>query len=55
MSMILNNLNKIFFLGFLKLFFLFLLSDLPLHEMDTNLMFEKFTIQEIREIEKKNR
>uniref|UniRef100_A0A0L8GYS1 Conserved oligomeric Golgi complex subunit 1 n=1 Tax=Octopus bimaculoides TaxID=37653 RepID=A0A0L8GYS1_OCTBM len=30
-------------------------QNLPLHEMDTNLMFEKFTIQEIREIEKKNR
>ncbi|CAE1289137.1 COG1 [Acanthosepion pharaonis] len=31
------------------------IRNLPLHEMDTNLMFEKFTIQEIREIEKKNR
>ncbi|XP_036366016.1 conserved oligomeric Golgi complex subunit 1 isoform X4 [Octopus sinensis] len=30
-------------------------QNLPLHEMDTNLMFEKYTIQEIREIEKKNR
>ncbi|GAB1605125.1 conserved oligomeric Golgi complex subunit 1-like [Argonauta hians] len=30
-------------------------QNLPLHEMDANLMFEKYTIQEIREIEKKNR
>ncbi|KAJ8304320.1 hypothetical protein KUTeg_017903 [Tegillarca granosa] len=30
-------------------------KSLPLHEMDTNILFEKFTVDEIREIEKKTR
>lgn len=30
-------------------------KSLPVHEMDTNILFEKFTVEEIREIEKKTR
>ena len=29
--------------------------ELPIHEMDTNILFEKFTVEEIRDIEKKTR
>jgi len=36
-------------------FFRFFFSGVPIEEMDTNILFEKFTIEEIRAIEKKTR